>query len=183
MSQTPAEALPTTEAEKWFKSETWKNGLELDADPSTDISEFYKQYHANKGLWDQAFAFLKDQDLDSLTPGKYPIDGDNVFASINEVPVFELDKTTWESHRKYTDIQYLIKGKESIGITDPASAKVTIDYDELQDITFYTAEGELYSFQPGVFFIFFPHNLHRPCIKVEGDDLVKKIVIKVKTAV
>ncbi|MEO5995549.1 MAG: YhcH/YjgK/YiaL family protein [Chitinophagaceae bacterium] len=182
MSQNLTTESPISEAEKWFKTETWKNGLELNADPSTDVAEFYRQYHANKTLWDQAFAFLKDQDLETIKPGKYPIDGEDVFASVSEQFNFELDKTTWESHRKYNDIQYVIKGGETIGITDPSTATVTVDYNEMQDITFYNAEGTLHSFQPGVFFIFFPQNLHRPCIKAGAADTVKKIVLKIRTA-
>ncbi len=171
-----------TDAGEWFKSKTWKNGLELDADDTTDIEEFYKQYHANKSGWEQAFAFLKDQDIENIQPGKYQIDGDNVYASVAEAPNMDFDKTSWESHRRYNDIQYVIKGKERIGITSLSSATVTRDYDEAQDISFYTAEGGLHSFQPGKFFIFFPQNLHRPGIKVNDYEPVKKVVIKIKTA-
>lgn len=170
------------EAEQWFKTAAWKNGLELEADPTTNMEEFYKQYHANKSGWDQAFAFLKDQDLEKIQPGKYPVDGDNVYASVSEAPNMDFDKTSWESHRKYNDIQYVINGKERIGITTHATANITHDYDEKQDITFYNAEGAIHSFYPGKFFIFFPQDLHRPGIKVDSDDPVKKIVLKIRTA-
>lgn len=179
MSQSPAVISPSTEAEQWFKAGNWKNGLNLSADPTTNMDEFYKQYQANKAGWDQGFAFLKDQDLENIKPGKYPIDGENVFAIVMEVANVEFEKTTWESHRKYIDIQYLIKGKELIGITTESNVVPTGDYDEKNDIIFYTGEGDVHSFKPDSFFIFFPQDLHRPCIKVEGFDPVKKIVIKV----
>jgi YhcH/YjgK/YiaL family protein len=72
-----------------------------------------------------------------------------------EGPNADFDKTTWESHRRYNDIQYVISGNETIGITGPEGATVTVDYDEAQDIIFYSAEGPLYPFRPGIFFIFF----------------------------
>lgn len=176
MSQTSS-----TEAELWFKTETWKNGLDLSADPITDVAEFYRQYHGNKAGWDQAFAFLKDQELENLQPGKYPIDGTNVYAFVSEMSNLEFDKTTWESHRKYNDIQYVISGKENIGVTNPESVTQWGEYDEANDIMFHKAEGNVLPFRPGVFFLFFPRDLHRPCIKVVGFDPVKKLVIKVRT--
>ncbi len=169
-------------AEEWFQSAAWKNGLELNADATTNISECHKQDHANKSVWDQAFAFLKDQDFESLQAGKYAIDGDNVYATVAEAPNMDFDKTAWESHRRYNDIQYVIKGKERIGITTPASATVTREYDETQDISFYTAEGRLHFFQPDTFFIFFPEDLHRPGIRVDSYEPVKKVVIKIRNA-
>ena len=181
MSQNTDQSTIPEHAQEWFTSKVWKNGLTLDSDKSTDIEEFHKQYRGNTAGWDKAFTFLKTQDLQALQPGKYPIDGDNVYASVMEAPNMDFDKTSWESHRKFNDIQYVISGKERIGITTESAATVTKEYDEAQDITFYTAEGSLHSFQPGVFFLFFPKDLHRPCIKVDGYEPVKKIVIKVKT--
>jgi beta-galactosidase beta subunit len=35
---------------------------------------------------------------------------------------------------------------------------------------------------PGTFFLFFPTDAHRPGIKVEGNDVVKKLVIKIHLA-
>ena len=172
----------TTAEQQWFQSATWKNGLELNADVTTNITAFHQQYHANKPGWDQAFAFLKDQDLENLQPGKYQIDGDNVYATVAEAPNADFDKTAWESHRRYNDIQYVVKGKERIGITTLATATVTREYDETQDIAFYTAEGGLHTFQPGTFFIFFPQDLHRPGIRIDNYEPVKKIVIKIKNA-
>ena len=66
------------ENEAWFNKQEWLGGLKLQPHSSTDAQEFARQYHANKKYWDEAFAFLKNHDLNKLAPGKYPIDGDNV---------------------------------------------------------------------------------------------------------
>lgn len=171
------------EALKWFKGESWKNGLKLDADKSTNAAEFARQYQANKAWWDEAFAFMKNQDLENLKPGRYPIDGDNVYATVTEAPDKDFEKTNWESHRKYNDIQYIIKGKEKIGVAALSTATVTKPYDPKSDVANYTSEGEYHTAAPGTFFIFFPQNLHRPSIKVEGYDIVKKLVVKVRTGI
>lgn len=169
-------------AKKWFKKKEWLGGLKLKAHKSTDILEFARQYHANKAYWDKAFAFLRNNDLNAMAKGKYPIDGDNVFASVTTDSSKNLDKTNWESHRKYIDLQYVINGEEIMGHSPVAKATVTKEYDEKRDAANYTADGKMYSAKPGIFFLFFPSDAHRPNITPGGNKVVKKIVIKVRYA-
>ena len=167
-------------AKKWFRKKEWLGGLELKPSKTVDVQEFARQYHANKSYWDKAFAYLKNTDLNKLAKGKYPIDGDNVFASVTADSSKNFDKTNWESHRKYIDIQYVINGEEMIGVYPVAKATITKEYDEKRDAANYAADGKLYSATPGTFFIFFPSDAHRPNITPGGNLVVKKIVIKVK---
>src|SRR5687767_9107304 len=80
---------------KWYKSREWLNGLQLTPHKSVNKAEFAKQYQLRKAWWDKAFAYLKETDLASLKPGKYPIDGENVFATVTEGPTKEMDQTKW----------------------------------------------------------------------------------------
>ena len=169
-------------AKKWFKKKEWLGGLQLKAHETVDVIEFAKQYHANKVYWDKAIAFLKNNDLNKLAKGKYPIDGENVYASVTEDATKDFDKTNWESHKKYIDIQYVIDGEEKIGVYPVAKATVTKEYDEKKDAANYSANGKLYSASPGTFFIFFPSDAHRPNITPGGNKVDKKIVIKVRYA-
>ena len=146
------------------------------------MQEFARQYHSNKAYWDKAFAYLKNTDLNKIAKGKYPIDRENVFASVTADSSKDFDKTNWESHRKYIDIQYVINGKEIIGLYPVSKATVTREYDEKRDAANYSAGGKLYPAKPGTFFIFFPSDAHRPNITPGGNKVVKKIVIKVKYA-
>lgn len=167
---------------KWVKQNEWRKGLTLQLHPSTDKVAFATQYHKNEKAWDDALKFLRRPDLDTLSPGKYPIDGDKVYATIGVGPNKEFDKTSFESHRKYIDLQYVIKGKEKIGVAQVSKATVTVPYNEPNDIAHYTAEGKYYIAAPGTFFLFFPVNAHRPSIKVDGYDTVRKLVIKIRVA-
>jgi biofilm protein TabA len=169
-------------AQKWMDSNNWKNGIKLSVHPSTDAAAFYSQYHKNQAAWNKAFAFIKEQNLDSISIGKHPIDGDNVFAIVTEALSKDLDKAGWESHKNYIDLQYVIKGKEQIGVSPIDKATVTRPYDESRDAANYTAEGTYYTAEPGTFFLFFPTDVHRPNIKVQGYDTVKKLVIKIRMA-
>src|SRR5690606_20606406 len=70
-------------AEKWFKKKAYLNGLKATPHEAIDKIQFAKQYHLNKALWDKAFAFLKETDLQALTPGRHAIDGDNVYGLVS----------------------------------------------------------------------------------------------------
>jgi YhcH/YjgK/YiaL family protein len=144
------------------------------------VVEFARQYHLNKEYWDKAFAFLKNQDLNKIAKGKYPIDGENVFASVTEDPSKDFDKTNWESHKKYIDLQYVINGQELIGVYPVSKSTVTKEYDDKKDAANYKADGKTYPATPGTFFLFFPGDAHRPNITPGGNKVVKKIVIKIK---
>ena len=129
------------DAKKWFKKKEWLGGLNLKPHKTVDVQEFARQYHANKAYWDKAFAFLKNNDLNKIAKGKYPIDGDNVFASVTTDSTKNFDKTNWESHRKYIDLQYVIEGEELIGVYPVSKATVTKEYDEKRESANYSAEG------------------------------------------
>jgi len=173
-------AWTSKKAAKWFKTNEWKNGLKLNASPTVNKVVFAEQYHKNKAEWDKAFSFLRDSDLLSLKPGKYVIDGTDVYATITEGPEKTFEQSAWESHRKYIDLQYVIKGKEKMGVASIDSATIIKPYNESSDAANYTANGQYYIAEPGTFFLFFPGDAHRPSIKVDGYDVVKKIVIKIR---
>jgi len=167
-------------AAKWVHKGKWKNGLNLKVHPSVNNVMFAEQYAKNKGAWDKAFAFLRDSDLSALTVGKHVIDGDNVYALVTEAPSKEFDKSAWESHKNYIDLQHVITGEEKIGEAPVATATVTKPYDAAKDLANYATEGKFYLATPDIFFLFFPGEAHRPNIKVAGYDVVKKVVVKIR---
>lgn len=70
-------------AEQWYDKMEWLNGLAAKSSDPINKEEFAKRYHANKAGWEKAFAFLKNTDFTRLRPGKYPIDDENVYATIS----------------------------------------------------------------------------------------------------
>jgi biofilm protein TabA len=172
-------------ADKWVKAGTWAKGLKLKAHKSVNSIEFAEQYSKNKASWDKAFDFLKNTDLDTIKQGKYILDGENVFVSVTEGPTKLIENAKWEAHHKYIDIQYVIMGKEKMGIAPISSAKPKTVFDEKKDVGFYDSlakSSAYYVAKPGTFFIFFPSDAHRPSIKVKGFDSDKKLVVKIKVS-
>ncbi|HWI89786.1 MAG TPA: YhcH/YjgK/YiaL family protein [Flavisolibacter sp.] len=167
-------------AKKWFKKKEWLHGLSVTPHSSIDKLQFAKQYHLNKTAWDKAFAYLKNTDLKTLTTGRHEIDGDNVYASVTEAPTKDYDKTAFESHRKYIDLQLVITGEENMAKASLSSVAVSKPYNEATDLANYTGEGKIYTVPAGTFMLFFPTEAHRPNITPGGNKVVKKIVIKIK---
>ncbi len=170
------------ESSKWFQKQPISTGLKPQVSHLTDQKEFAKQYQANKATWDKSFEFMKNNDLEKMAPGKYPIDGENAFASITEIVDKPFEKTAWESHKKYIDLQYIISGSEKIGVAPSAIATVINPYNAEKDVANYKIDDAVFDVaSPKVFYLFFPENAHRPNIKV-NEEKVKKLVIKIRVA-
>ena len=172
----------STDADKWFNKKEYLKGWQAQPHSSINKAEFARQYNANKDLWDAAFAYLKNTNLQTLAKGRHVITPDKVIATVTEDSTKNLDKTMWESHKKWVDIQYVIRGEEKIGMTPVSDLKVTRAYDANRDLANYEGEGKYHVATPDRFFIFSPGDAHRPNV-TNGKNLPdKKVVIKIVAA-
>jgi YhcH/YjgK/YiaL family protein len=128
----------------------------------------------------KSFDYIKKTDLKNLRPGRYDIDGDNIFALISEYQTKAELEGKLEAHKKYIDVQYLIEGEELMGYAPLGNQQTLEAYKEENDIIFYKGEKVFVKVTKGMFAIFFPEDVHMPGIQVRKKSLVKKLVIKVK---
>ena len=126
------------------------------------------------------FKWLKSQDLDNISDGRYYIDGDNLYANVQTYET--KDDANYEAHREYIDIQYMIKGKESIGVVDINKCKTCEEYNSEKDIEFFTCKEDIpyQLLEEGVFILLYPQDAHKPSIDYKTKSTVKKVVVKVK---
>jgi YhcH/YjgK/YiaL family protein len=124
------------------------------------------------------FNFINTTDLLTIAEGIHEIDGKTIFAIVQEYDTKEEIDCFLEGHTKYIDIQYMIEGTELMGITHKAEQKV-LSFDVDKDYTFYEGETSYIKVDEGMFTLFFPDDLHRPCIKVGSQARIKKVVVKV----
>lgn len=124
------------------------------------------------------FNFITSTDLTTIPEGVYEIDGRNIFAIVQEYDTKEEKDCFLEGHTKYIDIQYMLQGEELIGIASKRDQKIQ-SFDVDKDYTFYEGETSYIKLEAGMFTLFFPDDLHRPCIRSGNETKVKKIVIKV----
>lgn len=168
--------------DKWFEKGDWLNGWTALPDNSINRKAFAVSYFKNKERWDKAFNFLKNSDLQNLEVKRHEIDGDNVYAPVSEYLTKNPQDAKFEAHREYIDIQYVISGKELIGIAPASSLKEILSpYDEVKDVEFMTVTDAVNrNADRGRFFILFPDDLHSPGLKDGENSTVRKVVVKVK---
>ena len=123
-----------------------------------------------------AFAFLKEALASPKEVGRYELGG-GVFALVQSYDTKSVENCKIEAHRKYIDIQCVLKGKELFGVADLATQTLYEDKFEEKDVAFYKGEVDLLTLTDGDFVVVFPQDAHRP---QQGDGShVEKVVVKV----
>jgi YhcH/YjgK/YiaL family protein len=181
-SSTDPAAWSSEKIDKWFEKGEWLNGWNITPDGSVNRKELAVSYFKNKERWDEAFTFLKSNNLPELEIKRHDIDGDNLYAPVTDYLTKNEEDAKFEAHQKYIDIQYVISGVEQMSVAPMAMKKdIITPYDPAKDIEFMTVkESKNYKATPERFFIFFPSDIHRPGVKAGNNSQVRKIVVKVK---
>ncbi len=144
-----------------------------------DCIKHIRNYKGISKHMDTAIDFLIENDLSEMNVGKYIIDGDNVYYMIQEYETKNIEDGKFEAHRKYIDIQLVLRGREFIGYAPEASLNPVSDYDAVKDKIILEGKEELHRLDEGMFGIYFPNDGHKPSINDEK-AMVKKVVLKVK---
>lgn len=135
----------------------------------------------------KAYAFLERDDLRALPVGRIDIDGDEVFANVQEYETTPAGERLYEAHRRYYDVQFMVDGVESMWYAPLDELAPEGDFDEEGD-------GGLYSPTPGApeseivlrsgdLAVVAPEDAHKPrCIPSAHEgraQRIRKIVVKV----
>lgn len=143
-----------------------------------NIKNAHLYYGINKRI-KVALNYIENTDLVNLENGKYEIDGKNVFAIVQDYQTKFASDAKWEAHKEYTDIQYIIKGREQIGWGPVEDFSPITPYDNEKDIIFLSGEGDFAELGEKDFAIITPEYAHMPGISINNSESVKKLVIKV----
>ena len=148
----------------------------------TETSCLYGKYDYLDPKFQKALLFLKKTDFSSLSEGKIEIDGDDIFAEVQEYTTKPAEECRFESHRKYFDIQYIAEGEEYFGYVPLSELEKDTGYDKSRDLEFYkmpAVSGRIH-LKKGDFAVVSPDDGHQPRCIGESPCKVKKIVVKVK---
>ncbi|MDR2760666.1 MAG: YhcH/YjgK/YiaL family protein [Rickettsiales bacterium] len=149
-----------------------------------DKLENFSFYASLNPRFNAALRWINSADIKKLPPnaGKITIDGDNVFAFVNEYNTkLPSEELFFEGHLKYIDIQLMIAGRETMKMTcKDGHEKTTIPYDAAKEKYFAAAQKSVsISIKEGEFVIFFPQDLHKCDMRFAIEsELVRKIVFK-----
>jgi len=131
-------------------------------------------------LFAKAFEYINKTDWSKTEVGKYDItDGLKAIISNGLGKTKEASIAKFECHNKNIDIQFCIKGNETIGWKPREKCVIANGgYNEEKDVQYYGDAPDMYfQLTDGQFAIFFPEDVHAPMI---GESEIKKLVIKVK---
>lgn len=140
-------------------------------------------YHGLHPRLAEAFAFVERAAREDLPAGRYEIDGDALYASVQEYTTKLPSEARFEAHRRYIDIQYIQVGAERMDLSYPEIAEIETPYTEEKDVAFFRdhtapVQGIVHA---GEFGLFFPTDVHKPGLCVDGPSApVKKILIKIR---
>ena len=137
------------------------------------------KYVALNPLFADVVEYLKNNDLQTMEVGKYPIKDKDLFLNLSLAKQRTKDTALLETHINMIDIQIPITCAETFGYT-PLEDLPDFEYNAEKDITKYGAtKAQTYvTVNPGQMAIFFPQDGHAPCISGEAE--IKKAIFKVK---
>jgi YhcH/YjgK/YiaL family protein len=146
----------------------------VDSIKNIDLYEFKNQNMT------KAFEYIRNNRFTDELTGKIEIDGQDLYAIKSEYrPKLEHD-LLWESHKRYIDIQYIIKGEELIGYTSINDFDIVKPYDSENDVVLGKVDGSYVKLKSGDFMVLFPDEAHKPGIMSSENSHVIKLVVKVK---
>ena len=107
----------------------------------------------------------------------YPLsDGNRFFVAVGTTKAPD----EAEAHRKYLDIQYIVKGKEVVGWADLADCTIQGEFNEEKDIGKYTGDFEYITINEGICYVAFPEDAHMPGRHLDVPNDFVKVVVKLK---
>lgn len=136
------------------------------------------RYAALHPLFPRAFEYIRNTDLLSLAPGRYPIVGEQLFVIVENVAGRTREAAKLECHRRYIDIQLVLEGVDEMGWKTLADCTQPVsDYSTEKDIQFFhDAPATWIATPPNAFCIFFPEDAHAPLVSTES---IRKVIFKI----
>lgn len=132
-------------------------------------------------LFKQAFDFLRGNDLDAIGKGRHDLAGDALFAMVQAYDTKPMSEGFWEAHRRYIDLQFIVKGAERIGYA-PLHHMRLESRDDKRDLSMLIGEGDFLTLTDGCFMLLWPEDAHMPGLQVDVSAPVRKIVFKIAVA-
>lgn len=144
----------------------------------TDILENAHLYLGLGGRLARALGHLQTTDFGIVEPGRQDLDGQAIYVMVSDYLTRPEPEGRWEAHRRYIDLQFVVRGTERIGVS-PIGRLAAGEYDEKKDVTWLTGTGDFITLGARRFIILWPEDAHMPGIAAGAPAEVRKVVIKV----
>jgi biofilm protein TabA len=129
----------------------------------------------------RALEYLADTDFTALEDGKHAIEGNAIYALLLSYDTEPESARSFEAHRKYIDVQYLLSGREIIHWAPLDELTAKGEYSDEKDIVFLSGDSRAQlHLVPGTFALFLPEDAHKPNCAWDGPGPARKVVVKVR---
>ena len=126
---------------------------------------------------EEAIAFINQ--LENFEPATYPLsDGNKIL--VQNVTTKAWETAQLEAHRKYLDVQYILKGREFVGWAPTNSLTPTQEYNPTKDVCMYTGKNYPMEIAEGYCYVVYPEDAHAPGVHMDETHEVRKIIVKLK---
>ena len=113
--------------------------------------------------------------LTDYTPRTIPLSGKNrILVQTNTTK----PAGNSEAHRKFLDIQCIVKGSETMGWADVATLTPVAEFNENSDAGGYSGDLEFMKINAGTCYVVFPEDAHAPGVHLDAPTEYTKLVIK-----
>lgn len=135
---------------------------------------------AHQPALQQALAWLRTMPEDQ-PEGIVELAGRDMYVNVHGYATLPREDCRFESHRRYVDLQYCIRGGELIDYCLLDRLPGNSGYDAEKDFIFHQPPAEYSTLRmtPGDFGIFFPDDAHRPKVHDGRNAAVHKLVVKI----
>ena len=122
-------------------------------------------------------AFEAVNNLTSLEPKTYPLsNGNRFFVAVGTTREPDLA----EAHRKYMDIQYIVKGQEVMGWAPLDACTPAGEFNTEGDCGMYSGDFQFITINEGICYVAFPEDAHMPGRHLDVPNDFVKVVVKLK---
>lgn len=136
----------------------------------------YRGLHNNIAL---AIDYLTQTDLTELSLGRHEVADDRVFIFLQDNSLNTQPSDSFEYHKRYMDLQFLLVGNEFFRYTSHSEGDIK-DFDTDSDIGFVkSSTGYDLELTPETFVMVFPGEYHQPSQLGRGGQQVTKVVVKI----
>lgn len=141
------------------------------------------QYFSLGGRIRKALEAVKNTNFAKLEPGRYELDGKELFFELSNYETKNQEECFFEAHKEYVDIQLVVDGEEMMGFASLGEClSEHSGYNSIKDVVFYekpVAYSKI-AFKTNMFAIIWPSDAHMPCVELGAKEQVCKVVFKVR---
>lgn len=138
-----------------------------------------EQYYALGERFRRALDYLAQTDFAALPDGRYELEGEALFVSLSTYETKPSNETP-EAHQAYIDVQYLIEGRELVGVAPLETMQDVVQSRPEGDIWLYRGSAERLTLGGDRFMIFWPGDAHAPGVAVDQPAKARKCLIKIR---